>query len=440
MWDFYGYLNLKLDISRLRPWPKVDGSFGAIKLSDVTGINPNTFVKTAMLASEIEEPINAYSDNSGEVIRVISPQASRFMGKTAEEALALKNKQESLKKEGKRPPSYCTNSWCFEENRHEGTLATISQNIVGRPLPMNAPFSAYPNLNPLRVNDAFFHLIARNDTEWHAASAYFFLGAHSKNALNQWVANVRHDELKHMSIFGGLYKYLRGNTYNSRLKGMLLKMLEEIKEKDSKSDYADFASEPLSLLELAYVHIMYEKEIRLFFKSLPLKSLRKIYETKVNLEPLESTPIEASKLLQLKQAIEQETKMRKTLARWPKSQRKHYEELEDFEKQFDALIIKIISDLEYFKGAEDFENPKHIELISTINYMTESQIAAVYGVSIGAKQLALLKQSLQETIRDYQIMNNQTVRSLGLSVKFVDAHTGFDIVRDETYNSLKKAN
>jgi hypothetical protein len=45
---------------------------------------------------------------------------------------------------------------------------------------------------------------------------------------------------------------------------------------------------------------------------------------------------------------------------------------------------------------------------------------------------------LRETLRDYQIFNNETVRSLGLNVVFIDAVKGFDIARDAAYDAAKK--
>ncbi len=431
VFDFYGYLNLKLDVSAMRPWNSIVGSFGAIRAGQVKNINPVQYARISMMASEIEEPVNAYSDNSGEVLRVISPQATRFMGKTTEEA-------EAHRKKGDR--SYCTNSWCVEENRHEGVLARMAQNIVGWELPVKLPFSSYPNLDPMNPKDSFFHLLARNDTEWHAGSAYFLLASHSEGPLREWIMNVTRDEVKHMSLFGGLYKYLKGDTYNARLGQMLKKTWIEIKEKSTGSDYGKPRfSDAITFFEIAYIHIVYEKQIRNFFKSLPLKSLRKIYETEVHLKPLDSEPIDAVKQEKLNWAIEKETSMRKALARWTPSQREAANRLEYFEFTNNRLISDlIVNKFETFQGAELYQNSKHQEYMKRINALTLESVSADTGVAFSKAELDLLKKSLSDTLRDYQIFNNQTVIDLGLHVVFQDAVNGFDIARDGAYDAVKK--
>jgi ferredoxin-NADP reductase len=428
IFDFYGYLNLELDASRIRSWNTVQGGYKAINLNDVKGVDPTTWSKVSMLASEIEIPIGPYSDNSGETLRVVSPQASRFMGKTSEEAIAHQGHK-----------VYCTNSWCTEENRHANVLEQSAKGIVGYKLKGTAPFDAYQGLDPLNPQDAFFHLVSRNDTEWHAGSAYYFLGGHADKALGTWIGNVREDELKHMSLFGGLYKYIFGDTYNNRLSGMLKKALQEANEKGN-SEFGDvFATEPVAALEMLYTHVLYEKKIREFFKSLPLKSLRKIYETEVKLPPLKAVEMDPKKAEKIALATTQEESRRKGLARWPKKQREAAEKLEYFEINNKDLLDKIIVDrYGTFKGAEVYKNPKHVELMSDIEKLTSEEIKSKYGVDLNKDQLALLKKSVSDTLRDYQIMNNPQVQKLGLNVRFVDSHRGFDVVRDEAYARAKK--
>ncbi len=429
VFDFYGYLNLELDASRVRAWKTVDGGYKAISLNDVRDLDPTTFSKVSMIAHEIEIPINPYSDNSGETLRVVSPQASRFMGKTTEEAIAH---------QGNRV--YCTNSWCTEENRHANVLQNGATGLVGYKLKSSAPFDAYEGLDPLKPKDAFFHLVARNDTEWHAGSAYFYLGGHSDKALGTFMQNIREDEIKHMSLFGGLYKYIFGDTYQARLSGMLQKALHETGEKGTKSEFGDvFNTEPLSVLEILYTHVIYEKKIREFFKSLPLKSLRKIYETDVKLPPLNAVAMDAQKAEKIARATEQETSRRKALARWPKAQREAAEALEYFEINHKELLDKIIKErYATFKGAEYYKNPKHEELLADIGKLTPELLQKEYGANLTSKEVGLLKKSISDTIRDYQIMNNTLVRDQGLSVRFVDSHTGFDVVRDRAYERAKK--
>jgi len=437
---FRGYLFDRFADSGLRPWSKVEGSFSGIQLQQVSAIDPTTWIKVAKLAEGIEIPIDAYSNNSGETLRAISPQATRFMGKTTEEAEYHEKGLREQRAQGKAV-IFCVNSWCREENRHAGALGNSAKNISGRTLEEEKNFTSYPGLSGLNVKDAFFHLFSRNDTEWHAGSAYFLLGAHARDQLGQWIAHVRQDELKHQSIFGGLYKYIFGDTYNKRLFEMVKKGIAELREKGGEqSMYGDvFKTEPITAIETIYIHYLYEKQIRKFFSSLPLKSLRKIYETEILLEKLGAVPMSAEKEAALKELTERETNFRKTLARWPKAQREAYERLEAFEKRFSLNLEDLIKKgFNSFKGAEDFGSAGHSAVLSKINDLTVQSVSE-YGFGFLTKdQLGLLKKSLSETLRDYQIMNNSWVRQNGLTVYLKDARTGFELVRDEAYNKVPR--
>ncbi len=433
VFDFYGYLNLRLKSSELRKWDKVEDGYKSVKMDDVVNLDPTTWAQISMLASEIEKPIDNYSDNSGEILRVASPQASRFMGKTTEEVEFLKRTSQSKRR------NFCSNSWCIEESRHELTLSRVARAVAGRNLETSDIFDAYKGLDPLNMKDAYFHLLARNDTEWHAGSAYYFLGAHAKGDLGTWIGNVRKDEVKHQSIFGGLYKYLRGDTYWSRLSVMLKKSFHEIKQKSSKSDQSSIFKEAATAVEVIYIHALYEVQIRKFLKSIPLKTLRKVYETDISLTPLGSEPTEPMKEQKLKASIDRETVNRKSLARWPKVLRQKALALEEFEINHLALIDQLVRiKFKEFKGAETYNNSKHQEYLTLINGFNASNIKRNYGVILSSPEVKLLKQSLSSLIRDYQIFNNRSVREQNLNVEFVSVLRGFDIKKDENLNLAKR--
>ena len=120
LFDLYGNLTLGLQTSSLRPWNKKKGPIETATPNDIVGISPSLWAKIAEMAERIEKPINAYSDGSGEIFRAVSPQASRFMGKTTEEAQALVKiltkksnlSEKELKREAHKIPSekYCKNT------------------------------------------------------------------------------------------------------------------------------------------------------------------------------------------------------------------------------------------------------------------------------------------------------------------------------------------
>ena len=70
--------------------------------------------------------------------------------------------------------------------------------------------------------------------------------------------------------------------------------------------------------------------------------------------------------------------------------------------------------------------------------LTVTEIQSSTGQTFSQTDLKWLKRSLKETLRDYQIVNNRSVRSMGLHVHYVNANYGFDVTRDEAYDAAKK--
>jgi hypothetical protein len=235
-----------------------------------------------------------------------------------------------------------------------------------------------------------------------------------------------------MSVFLGFYKYIHGNRPNLRFFEMVKKAIAELGEKGSESEYGDIMStEPVTGFELAYIHMAVEKKIRGYLASLPLKTIRKIYETQVNLEPLEAVPMNPDKAARLKIATEREKQNRLSLARWNAKERAFYAKLEDAEIRYSSMLTDLITNkFNTFVGAEDSGSPQDTEY--------RKQIDRLKIIGLNKRDSELVKQSLRETLRDYQIMNNQDVRKLGLKVAFKNAQEGFDIVKDSTFDSLPK--
>ena len=288
----------------------------------------------------------------------------------------------------------------------------------------------------MSVKDAYFHLISRMGTEWHAASAYYFLETHSKGTTNRWMSEIRTDEIKHQTIFGSLYKYLRGDDYNNRLLGMLKKGIAEAREKDDSAQF-NVNSEYLTVLEFLYIHVKYEINIRKYFRSLPIKSLRKIYESEINLPNLPSEPINPAKKRELDKLIKSREIIRRQLGDWKKNQKENIDQLEIFETKYNDLITLIIEkQFRYYKEAETYGNTADIRIKRQISQIDSSQIHVDHGLYLNSKEMQLLKKSLYANLRDYQIFNNSTVRQEGLEVKFINALTGFHVTPKEQIANL----
>jgi ferredoxin-NADP reductase len=430
MFDFYGYIHHQFAFSQLREWKTPQNSMAGIKLSDIEGTDPLTFVKVLMLASQIEAPVNGYSDSSGHIFHLF-PQAARFMGKTVEQAAFHKKM---------RSNQHCTNSWCIEENRHEGLLENLARRLTGFVLPNNRPFGPDNSLSPFNPKDVEFHVVARANNELAASTTYFWLGSHAQGNTKTYLENIRGDELKHSTIFTGLYHYLKGDTYFNRVKGIIKKTLIELKEKTAESPYADvMKTEPVTLIEIIYAQIKYERQIKNYLKNLPLKTLRKFFEADISLPELPAEAMDAEKADRVAKLSKLEEARRKALAGWPKDQRDAAYALEYFESANKAGLLNIVKTrFNSFKGAEDFGSVAHNEFMAQIQKLTIED-GKSYGIlTSDKKSLELFKKSMIATLRDYQIMNNRVVRNKGLSVEINDIEKGFELVKDEKYHALEK--
>ncbi len=451
VFDLLGHLRFGLSESSLRSWDEEKSDFESVTSDDIVAVSPKDWAKVARLAEAIEAPIKAYSDNSGHTLQALSPQAARFMGKTFTQSIQkIMDRGESLDGFSRKEieelidevptPEYCSNPWCDEEARHEGVLQKLANRIDpnGQVDTREEDFTAYEGLDPFSMKDAYFHLISRSDTEWHAASAYIWLFIHSKGSAQRWVLELIKDEIKHQAIFGGLYKYLKGDNYNHRLKVMLQKLKEEIGDKSTSSN-----SKPdsfvLTFLEFTYIHVQYEILIRDYLKSVPLKSLRKIYETEIALQDVDEAPafkgFDKQAMFEL---IQEREGVRKNIGDWTKKDRDKAFELEDFEVKHHKFLYTLIrKKYNLFKGAETYDTPESDKILSDIKGLTVVDLHANFGFAVDKKDLVLVKKSLKENLRDYQIMNNSIVRNESLKVFFISPLEGFNIVPKETEALMK---
>ncbi len=114
LWSFWGFHQQNEELRyRARPWQKVD--LRAIEAGGVTGIAVWEMALMLNMAMEDEEPIPAYTRQSGEGFRFLLPPLGRFMGKNEEQA----------RSGAEQGVAWCEGPWCAEERRHSNTLARI---------------------------------------------------------------------------------------------------------------------------------------------------------------------------------------------------------------------------------------------------------------------------------------------------------------------------
>lgn len=345
------------------------------------------------------------------------------MGKNEEEYLAFeKAVDEAVTKGGKADDvgPFCTNVWCQEEKRHENAIQKIGEQVTGQPKTTPKTYEADKRGDYLDADYALKHLAGRNSSEWNANSIYLYMRSHSTGAANQWVDNIRKDETKHMAIFSSAYKYFFGNQVNKRTKEMIDKIAALKKAAAVSNSSGDVLSESVpTLFELGVTHLFVENKVRQFTRSVPLKTMEKIFDTPVKtLRDLDTVPLTAEKQKAILEMNELEAKKREQLARWTPKERETYLALKQVELERGDLIESLVMNLfNGFKGAEVPNSKAAEEVLEQIKKLR---------TGLDSKTNALIQLSLKETLRDYQIMNNKYVRSQpDLKVKFKNAREGF---------------
>jgi ferredoxin-NADP reductase len=424
LFHFYGATQLGLRDSQMRPWELVPGGFSSIRPNQIKNMSPDLWAQMAHFASETEAPIHGYSTNSGDALRGLIPSISRFMGKNEEEYLAHESKVEKAIEAGTAKNAdefpFCTNVWCGEEKRHETAVQRIGEQVTGKAKNEPKTYEADVRGDYLDAEYALKHLVGRNSSEWNANSIYLYMRSHSDGAANKLLDNVRADETKHMAIFATGFKYFYGDQPGLRTKGMIDKIIDLKRQASSSNSSGDVLSESIpALLEVGVTHLFVENKTRQFARSVPLKTMEKMFDTPVKtLTDLETVPLTAEKQKAILEMNEIEKKKRDMLARWTPEQREKYLALKKVEKEHGDLIEGLIQNLfKGFDGAEVYGSKEAAAVIKQIDKLR---------TGLDPKTNALIQLSLNETLRDYQIMNNKYVRSHPeLKVRFKNAQEGF---------------
>ncbi|MBC7429501.1 MAG: (2Fe-2S)-binding protein [Bacteriovorax sp.] len=423
LFHFYGATQLGLRESQMRPWELIPGGFSAIRPGQIEDMSPEFWAGMARFASETEAPIHGYSTNSGDALRGLIPSISRFMGKNEEEYGAFnKAVEETMAKGGKESDvgQFCTNVWCGEENRHENAVEQFANQVSGQKKEGPKTYEADKRGDYMDPEYGLKHLVGRNSSEWNANSIYIYMRSHSNGAANKWVDQVRQDETKHMAIFASAFKYFYGDQPGVRTKGMIDKIMDLKKQAATSNSSGDILSgnAPV-LLELGVTHLFVENKVRQFMKSVPLKTMEKIFDSPVKtLRDLDTLPLTAEKKVAILEMNERELANRAKLSRWTPKERGLYLSLKKVEEEKGELIGSLIETLfDGFRGAEIPESAASKAMIAQIEKLK---------TGLDPKTNALIQMSLKETMRDYQIMNNKFVRnSDNLKVKFKNAREGF---------------
>ncbi len=438
--DFMGALHFGWKESSLRAWNPVN--IREIHPSQIVGTDPTTWARVGVFASEIEGGIESYSAQSGEVLRSMFPNHALFSGKTVEEAMAAEAEAAAT---GKTNSIFCSRVWCFEENRHTGALRTLYRQLIGNKPPPENPSSAYHEYSPLKVEDVLFHLISRNATEWNAISGYTMMGAHATGPTAEMLRNIREDEIKHMAVFGAGVMYTWGPNFVLRMKNMLKKVFIEFGYENGKSESGRAtSSNPAILLEAAIAHVLVEKQVHRYLESVPFKTLDKI----VNVDPkavAKSTGIavvDPEKQAKIDDIFEREKVNLTNLSRWRPADRARVLSLRKFELDpNNAAYVKEIIRVMFsdFKGLEHYDSATSAEARSSIASLTKDRVEKAFGASaivangdghFSQAQLNfdLVRRSLIETLRDYQVMNNDLVREKGGTAVLRDLNYGYEII------------
>ena len=180
---------------RARTWQKA--SFHAIHAGQVIGMAAPELALMLHVAMEIEEPIVAYSRQTGEGFRVLLPALSRFMGRSKAQARLAEERGEA----------WCESCWCAEERRHrrhrQAHRAPHRDDAAARQ-------PQRPDSGHADEREALRLLAGRESSEWNASSVYVVLAAHATGDLHTVIRNVARDEIKHLAILSALDRDLRG--------------------------------------------------------------------------------------------------------------------------------------------------------------------------------------------------------------------------------------
>jgi hypothetical protein len=250
---------------------------------------------------------------------------------------------------------------------------------------------------PLVEDSAFAHLDSRGSTEWNASSGYYILTGHTEGNHLAYIRNYLLDEVKHATIIGGARAYLLGDRPNNRLAAHIKKAMKEFKEQAGTRGGGNMVTNPVTVIEAIWTHVLVEMQMRKYISTIPLRTLRAVFEFDVPEYTGPKKDIDPAEQKRLDDLVAKNTEIRKNLGRWTPSQRKAALEQEKFEADHASMIEKeVIFEFGGFAGAEVPDSP--------IDLAVRDEIAARFPTA------PLMRKVLVDRLRDYQIRNNRFVR------------------------------
>jgi len=417
---FFDYHQGDPEAAKLRPWSKT--SLGvtdtAISPEQVIGMPVEELVAMMHISMETEIPIHSYTIESGDALQFILGSLGRFMGITKKQAkqrllAKLAESKQADKLEGltdeeitnayTKGVKRCEAQWCAEEYRHAQLLRRLIRILTGRE-PENAK-CADPTITKNDDESAFKHLSGRNYTETGSAGTYALMASHTRDDLRLALMNLVGDELKHLTVVAAADIYLRGKDANNRLIRMLEKGFSELHEAANvRTAGKKVYSNPFNIFEALMALLMIEVRMRGYLRTLPLKTLERIFDTPSRLPELPSLATLQEKE-ENDRRIEENKRLRKELAHWPEHLRKAALKQRRFEESHQELIKKIIATrLGSLQGVESSETQmnKVLAMINGLDFSHED-LAEFSGDREGQ---ALLKGVLVDAAVDRRIMSH----------------------------------
>jgi hypothetical protein len=388
LWAFWGFHQESWDAHyRMRPWAKAQLS--SVRADDVIGgLAVWEMALMMYIAMEDEDPILAYTEQSGEGFRFLLPALGRFMGKNEEQA----------RYGAEHGIPWCEGAWCAEERRHSNAFARIIERLTGL-----SPSRENPN-QPMVVTadekSAIEHIISRQTTEWNASSSYIVMAAHAAGDLHTLARNMARDEIKHFCILSSADNYLFGPRPLGRVVDLVkLGIGNYRRQRAARSGGALLGTNWALAVEGVFSHLMTAVYLTKWLRTVPLRTLTTVFETPSRLPELAAFAPPPARQAEIDAITREGERKRRELARWKPEERDKALEQRQFEEKKGRLNARLLRTMVALKlgGFSGAEEPGSVE-----EKKTRQQIRRM---SRGPVRTALL-----EMLRDYQLRNNRHVR------------------------------
>lgn len=359
-------------------------------------LNLREFLTFVIMAMEIEDPIQEYSERTGQTIRFILPKFARFMGSTAERLQYLEENGAGTR--------WCESAWCKEERRHGNAWARIYQKLTGQDPSRDNPNSIADV--EFTEKGAFDHLISRMTTEWNASSTYLTFSHQTDGELHGLMMNITRDEIKHLIISSSAYVFLKGIDPWGRFKDLARTAWYFVtSHQEERSNGQDMITNKVRLIEAVYTHALIELKMRRYLRTLPLSALREIFDGETRIEPKETAHLDEATQRQYAAWEKDAARKRSRLLWWEQGDARDQALAQElFEQTHRQLIDQVIErEFDGFKGDEVFESLESQAQIDRIHRL-DIQSEHYPGMDL-RKDGEMWIRVLSDALRHYQIFH-----------------------------------